>query len=173
MKHVLVKFRKDCLSGIVTGRADTSFFNGVFIDYFGKQTSIKAVANIVVVDAHTVIVTPFDKHISQEIERCMNSLGYECSTNESLIRVKMPRAIKPGVRDGVHQRLAKQARLEIENIVRETVHDISALPEFASVDLAETLSALRLLAQRYIAEIERDSDQDDDDNDSGPALVKR
>lgn len=172
MRQVLAKFRKDLRSIMVTGRANTSFLDEVFINYFGMPTPITAVAHIAVANTHTVVITPFDKDISKEIERCMFSLGYESLVDErSVIRVKVPKAIKPRVMEGVHSRLSKQACDEIAIIVRVTINDISKLPEYAAVDLTEIRSALDRLAQKYIAEIERDSDHDDDD--SGPALVKR
>ncbi len=57
------------LAKIRTGRAHPSLLEHVQVDYYGSEVPISQAANVVVEDARTLAVTPFDKSMTGTIEK--------------------------------------------------------------------------------------------------------
>src|SRR5690606_24610436 len=97
---------------IRTGRAHPSILDGVFVSYYGNDTPLSQVANISVTDARTLTISPWEKKLTQEIEKAImkSDLGLNPSSTGDLIRVPMP-VLTEETRKG----FLKQARAEAEN----------------------------------------------------------
>ena len=52
------------LAKVRTGRAHTGILDHVMVDYYGNPTPINQVANLTLVDARTIGVTPFEKKMT-------------------------------------------------------------------------------------------------------------
>lgn len=59
----------DDLAKIRTGRAHPDLLAHVTIDYYGVDTPITQAANITVLDARTLGITPWEKGLSSKIEK--------------------------------------------------------------------------------------------------------
>ena len=57
------------LSKIRTGRAHAGILDHISVDYYGAQTLLSQVANITVADATTINVQPYEKTMTQVIEK--------------------------------------------------------------------------------------------------------
>jgi len=75
-----------------TGRATPAVLDKVMVDSYGSRQSISHVANIVVEDARTLMISPWDKAMVQEIEKAImvSELGLSTSVSDSGIRVSFP-----------------------------------------------------------------------------------
>ena len=60
MKKTLETLKND-LGKIRTGRAHTGLLDHVMVDYYGTPTPINGVANVTLLDARTLAVTPWEK----------------------------------------------------------------------------------------------------------------
>lgn len=80
------------LSVIRTGRASPAILDFVQVEAYGSRMSIKELANIVVEDAKTVRVEPWDTSMGKEIEKAINNsnLGLSLSPFEKGLRVIFP-----------------------------------------------------------------------------------
>ena len=116
---------------IRTGRAHPSLLESIRVDYYGSETPLDQVANVVVEDARTLSVTPWEKTMVQEIEKAImkSDLGLNPATAGVVIRIPMP-ALTEETRKGY----VRQARQEAENArisVRNARRDaMNVLKEF-------------------------------------------
>ena len=90
--HKSVEAFKVDLSKIRTGRAHTGILDHVSVDYYGAQTPLNQVAKITLMDARTISVAPFEKKMSQAIEKAIrdSNLGLNPASAGDAIRVPMP-----------------------------------------------------------------------------------
>lgn len=52
-----------------TGRAHPSLLDSISVSYYGADTPLKQVANVVAEDARTLALTVFDKSVTQAVEK--------------------------------------------------------------------------------------------------------
>jgi ribosome recycling factor len=80
------------LSVIRTGRATPMILDFVQVEAYGSKMAIKELANIVVEDAKTVRVEPWDASVSKSIEKAINSsnLGLSVAPFEKGLRIIFP-----------------------------------------------------------------------------------
>jgi len=97
---------------IRTGRAHPGILDGIMVDYYGNQTPLKQVANILVEDARSLLITPWEKPLIPLIEKAIlkSDLGLNPATSGDNIRLPMPPLTEENRRE-----LAKLARSEAEN----------------------------------------------------------
>ena len=80
------------LSKIRTGRPSPAILDHVHVDYYGSMVPISQVANVTLVDARTLGVSPWEKKMAQPIDKAIreSDLGLNPSMVGELIRVPMP-----------------------------------------------------------------------------------
>lgn len=116
---------------IRTGRAHPSLLDSIRVDYYGSDTPLSQVANIVVEDARTLSVTPWEKPMVQEIEKAImkSDLGLNPATAGTVIRIPMP-ALTEETRKG-YVRQARQeaetARVSVRNARRDAMSHLKDL----------------------------------------------
>ncbi len=92
---------KQSLSKVRTGRAHPSLLDHLRVDYYGSEVPISQVANIGVEDGRTLIVTPWEKHMVQAVERAIltSDLGLNPNTAGTVMRIPMPALTEETRRD--------------------------------------------------------------------------
>lgn len=116
---------------IRTGRAHPSLLETIRVDYYGSETPLSQVANIVVEDARTLSVTPWEKAMVQDIEKAImkSDLGLNPATAGLVIRIPMP-ALTEETRKG-YVRQARQeaetARVSVRNARRDAMSHLKDL----------------------------------------------
>lgn len=110
MTKNLVSFRHN-LAKIRTGRASPNILAHITIDYHSTQIPISQIASIVILDARTLSITPWEKGISAKIEKAILSadLGLNPinSGNNLLVQI-------PNLSAERRKTMVKQVRLEAE-----------------------------------------------------------
>ena len=103
---------EDELVKIRAGKASPSMLNGLTIEYYGSQTPLNQVSVVKTLDAKTLVITPFEKGIIQDIEKAIfqANLGVTPQNDGDLIRIVLPPTTEERRRD-----LVKQARHHGEN----------------------------------------------------------
>lgn len=107
-----IDFLEDKLSKIRAGKANPKLLDDIRVEYYGNPTPLNNVANVVVPDAKTIIVTPWEKKILPDVERAiMNSdLGITPENNGDIIRITLP-----PLTEERRKQLAKQVKSESES----------------------------------------------------------
>ncbi|WP_304342695.1 ribosome recycling factor [Chryseobacterium koreense] len=106
LKHLDHAFQK-----IRAGRASTSMIQDVMVEYYGAPTPISQVANLMVPDAMTISIQPWDKTAIGAIEKAIinSNLGFAPSNNGENIILNVPPLTEERRRE-----LAKSAKAETE-----------------------------------------------------------
>jgi len=97
---------------IRTGRATASLLDSIRVDYYDKPTPLSQVASISIEDAKTLAIVPWEKGVSQGIERAIleSDLGLNPAVSGDTIRVILPDLTEETRRDFI-----KKAKAEAEN----------------------------------------------------------
>ena len=147
---------------IRTGRANPSILDSVMVSYYGSDTPLTQVANVVVEDARTLSVTPWEKSMVPQIEKAIlkSDLGLNPSTAGTVIRIPMPMLTEETRRDLVKQAKneAENARVSVRNARRDANGDIKELlkdKEISEDEEKRALDEVQKLTDKYVAEVEK------------------
>ena len=107
---------KSALSKIRTGRAHTGLLENLQVEYYGNPTPLSQVANLTLIDARTIGVSPWEKNMFSVVEKAIreSDLGLNPANSGDIIRVPMPALTEERRRGGLRVAgppvLGRQAR---------------------------------------------------------------
>jgi len=161
MDKSVQSFKTD-LGKVRTGRAHTGLLDHVRVDYYGTPTPITQVAKIVLIDARTIGVTPFEKKLITTVERSIREadLGLNPSTSGDTIRLPMPALTEERRKEliKVVKHEAENARIAVRNLRRDANHQLKeALKnhEVSENDERRAQDEVQKMTDRHIAAIEK------------------
>ncbi len=161
MKKTLDALKTD-LGKIRTGRPHTGLLDHVSVDYYGTPTPIPQVANVTLIDARTIGVAPWDKKMTNAIEKAIreSDLGLNPAATGDLIRVPMPALTEERRRDliKVVRHEAENARVAVRNIRRDSnqqLKDLLKQKKVAEDDERRAQDDVQKLTDRYITEVDK------------------
>jgi ribosome recycling factor len=150
------------LGKVRTGRAHTGILDHIHVDYYGNPTPLNQVANVSLLDARTISVTPWEKKMVSAIEKAIReaNLGLNPAAMGDLIRVPMPPLTEERRKDlaKVVKGEAENARVAVRNIRRDANNGLKDLLKSKKVSEDEERSAqddVQKLTDRFIAEIDK------------------
>jgi ribosome recycling factor len=144
-----------------TGRASTALLEHFKVEYYGSDMPLSQVANIVVEDARTLTVTPWDKSMVPIIEKAImkSDLGLNPNTAGSVIRLPMPALTeqrrKELVKAAKHE--AEGARVAVRNVRRDVMQELKEMLKEKLVsedDDRRAQDEIQKLTDKYVAEID-------------------
>jgi ribosome recycling factor len=153
---------KSDLAKVRTGRAHTGILDHIAVDYYGTLTPIPQVANVTLLDARTIGVSPWDKKMASAIEKAIRdaNLGLNPATMGETVRVPMPALTEERRKEltkVVHHE-AENARVAVRNVRRDAIHHLKDLLKQKKVGEDEERRAqdeVQKLTDRSIAEIDK------------------
>lgn len=150
------------LGKVRTGRAHTGILDHVMVDYYGTPTAINQVANVNLVDARTIGITPWEKKLVGAIEKAIrdSDLGLNPSSQGDLIRVPMPALTEERRKEliKVVKGEAEGAKVAIRNLRRDangTLKDLLKEKEISEDDERRAQDDIQKLTDRNIAEVDK------------------
>ena len=161
MKKTLETLKSD-LGKVRTGRAHAGILDHVVVDYYGTPTPISQVANVTLIDARTIGVSPWDKKMSGAIEKAIrdSDLGLNPATMGETVRVPMPSLTEERRKEliKVVRHEGESARVAIRNVRRDANNHLKDLLKQKKVAEDEERRAqddVQKLTDRHIAEIDK------------------
>ena len=153
---------KNGLTKIRTGRANPGLLDTVHVDYYGSMVPISQVANVSLLDARTISVSPWEKGMGAKIERAIrdSDLGLNPAAQGDLIRVPMPamteerrRELTKVVRaEGEHAKVAiRNLRRDANDGVKKLVKDKLASED----DERRSQEEIQRFTDRFIADVDK------------------
>lgn len=146
---------------IRTGRAHPSILDSVMVSYYGNDTPLSQVANVSVLDARTLSISPWERQIVPDIEKAImkSDLGLNPSTTGELIRVPMPALTEETRKNYIKQAKAEaeHARVSVRNVRRDANGDLKDLVKSKDISEDEERRAqdeIQKLTDKYIAEVD-------------------
>ncbi|MGZ5067410.1 MAG: ribosome recycling factor, partial [Usitatibacter sp.] len=123
LKHDLAKVR--------TGRAHTGLIDHLRVDYYGSEMPINQVANVTLADARTIAIQPFEKKMTQVIEKAIrdSDLGVNPATSGDVIRVPMPALTEERRREltKIVKHDGENSKVAVRNIRRDAITHLKSL----------------------------------------------
>jgi len=161
MDKTIQAFKTD-LAKVRTGRAHTGLLDHVQVDYYGTPTPISQVAKVTLVDARTIGVTPFEKKMTQPIEKAIrdSELGLNPAAQGETIRVPMPLLTEERRKEliKVVKHEAENARVAVRNLRRDAIHHLKdglKKHEVSENDERRAQDEVQKMTDRHIAEIDK------------------
>ncbi len=155
---------------IRTGRAHPSILDGVMVSYYGSDTPLRQIANVIAEDSRTLALTVFDRGMIQAVEKAImtSDLGLNPATAGTTIRVPMP-ALTEETRKGYTKQAraeAENARVAVRNIRRDAIAQLKDLVKEKEISEDEERRAqddVQKLTDKYVAEIDKALDGKESD----------
>jgi len=161
MKKTLETLKAD-LGKVRTGRAHAGLLDHLQVDYYGTPTPLNQVANITLMDARTIGVTPWEKQLASAIEKAIreSDLGLNPATMGETVRVPMPALTEERRHDliKVVRSEAESARIAIRNIRRDANNHLKESlkrKEIAEDEERRAQDEVQKLTDRHISEIDK------------------
>ena len=161
MESAIDDFKRK-LGTVRTGRASVSLLDTVMVDYYGTPTPINGVANVTLLDARTIGVTPWDKKMVAVVDKAIreSDLGLNPATMGETVRVPMPALTEERRRDliKVVHKEAESARVAVRNIRREAnnqLKDLLKQKKLAEDAERRAQDEVQKLTDRFVAEIDK------------------
>jgi len=153
---------KNSLTKVRTGRANPGLLDTVQVEYYGSMLPISQVANVSLLDARTISVSPWEKGMGAKIEKAIrdSDLGLNPSSQGDLIRVPMPpmteerrkELVKVVKGEGEHAKIAiRNLRRDANDGVKKLVKDKLASED----DERRATEDIQKFTDRYIAEVDK------------------
>ena len=153
---------KTDLGKVRTGRAHTGILDHITVDYYGSQMPLNQVANVTLLDARTIGISPWEKKMGAVIEKAIreSDLGLNPAAQGDLIRVPMPALTEERRRDliKVVKGEAENAKVAVRNLRRDANHHLKELlkqKEVSEDDERRAQDEVQKLTDRFIAEIDK------------------
>ena len=122
---------KQELAKLRTGRAHPSLLEHIMVSYYGTPTPLSQIANVAVENARTLMVTPWEKNMVQDIEKAIltANLGLNPNTAGTTIRIPMPPLTEERRKSLVKVvgGEAERARVAVRNIRRDANQELKTL----------------------------------------------
>ena len=161
MKKSIDSLKTD-LAKVRTGRAHAGILDHVMVDYYGTPTAIPGVANVTLIDARTIGVSPWEKKMTSAIEKAIRDadLGLNPSATGDIVRVPMPSLTEERRRDltKIVKGEGETAKVAVRNVRRDANTQLKDLLKKKSVAEDEERRAqddIQKLTDRHIAEIDK------------------
>jgi ribosome recycling factor len=111
------------LAKIRSGKATTALLDGVKVDYYGNPTPVNQVANVTVLDAHTLSVTPWDKSVLSAVDRAIleANIGFNPVSDGTNLKIPVPPLNEERRRDLVKiiKKFGEESKVAVRNIRRD------------------------------------------------------
>ncbi len=112
------------IATVRTGRANPAILSRVMVDYYGSSVPLTQIASVSSPDPRTLLITPFDKSATKDIERAIqeSDLGFNPNNQGEAIFINVPALNDERRRDLVRtvHTMAEEARVAVRNIRRDS-----------------------------------------------------
>ena len=95
-----------------TGKVSVSILDNVKVEYYGSLTTLSQVATVLVLDATTISIAPWEKQILQDVEKAINlaNIGVNPNNDGEVIKLFFPPMTTEQRKD-----IVKQAKIKADN----------------------------------------------------------
>jgi len=130
MDKTIVAFRQE-ISKVRSGKATTALLDGIKIDYYGTPTPLNQVANVTVLDAHTLSITPWDKNMVIVIDKAILTadLGFNPLNDGTNIKIPIPQLTEERRRDlgKLVKKFGEDAKVSLRSIRHHAIDKLKKL----------------------------------------------
>lgn len=130
MQKSLEAFEQN-IGAVRTGRANPAVLNRVTVNYYGSNMPLNQVASIASPDPRTLVITPFDKSILQDIEKAIqeSDLGFNPNNQGDNVFISVPQLNDERRRDLMRtvKSMAEETKVALRNIRRDANDELKEM----------------------------------------------
>ncbi|AKT52229.1 ribosome recycling factor [Arsenicicoccus sp. oral taxon 190] len=152
---------KEDFGAIRTGRANPALFHKIMVDYYGAPTPLQQLASIQVPEARMVLITPFDKTATKDVEKALrqSSLGLNPSEDGGVLRINLPELTQERRKEYIKiaREKGEHGKVSMRNIRRHAKDQIDKLVKDGGVGEDEGTRAekeLETLTKKYTDQVD-------------------
>lgn len=152
---------KTALTKLRTGRASAGLLDHLRVDYYGSEVPISQVANVVVEDARTISITPWEKTLVSAVEKAImtSDLGLNPNTAGTTIRIVMPPLTEERRKDLVKvvKGEAENAKVAVRGVRRDAntaVKDLVKGKLISTDDEKRAETDIQKLTDQFVAKVD-------------------
>ncbi|NPA11579.1 MAG: ribosome recycling factor [Epsilonproteobacteria bacterium] len=160
MQKSIDVLKKD-LNTLRTGKVSIHVLDGVNVEYYGAPTPLNQVANINAVDATTVVVSPWDKSIINDIERAIQeaNVGANPNNDGDTIKLYFPPMTEEERKKQAKKakEFAEKAKIAIRNVRRDANDKIKKKfkdKEITEDDQKRGLDEIQKITDDFVAKVD-------------------
>lgn len=149
------------LAKIRAGKASTSIFDSIMVDYYGMTVPMHQSATLTTPDARTIVIQPFEKSMLKELEKAimLSNLSLNPSNDGTVLRITIPPLTEERRKDLAKQSKQKSedAKISVRNIRRDANDALKKLvKDGLAQDECKTFEdAVQKETDAYIIKIEK------------------
>lgn len=159
LMHKAVENTRKEFSSIRTGKATTSLLDVVRVEAYGSHVPLTQVALVSAPEARLLTVQPFDKALSQVIEKALreSDLGLNPANQGGIIRVPIPALNEERRRElvKVMHKLGEEGRVAVRHARGEAHAKIKKLDKIAQDDRTRGEKELQKFTDEHIKQIDQ------------------
>lgn len=157
MQKAIESTRRE-LSGIRSGKASPTLLDVVRVDAYGSSMPLNQVAMVSAPEPRLLTVQPFDKGLTQAIEKAIrdSGLGLNPATQGAIIRVPLPMLSEERRRDLVKiiHKLAEEGRVAVRHARTDALSKVKKLEKISEDDKARAEKDIQKLTDEHIRQID-------------------
>jgi ribosome recycling factor len=156
-----VEVTKNDFASLRAGRATPALLDRIIVDYYGTPTPINQLANITVPEARLLVIQPWDKSVTPQIEKAImkSDLGINPTSDGTVIRLAIPQLTEERRVELVKvvKKKAEEGRIAVRNIRREANDELKAAQKDGHIAEDESKRGqdqIQKITDKYIKEID-------------------
>ena len=162
MDKAFSSFQKE-LSKIRGGAVSKSIFDDIKVDYYGAQTPLNQLCNINTNEASTIILTPYDVSVADEVVKSIqkSDLGFNPNNDDGVIIINVP-PLTQERRQELVKFLNKQSeafKISVRNVRKEANDDIKKSLKNKEITEDQEKSGLKKIQDQTDIFIQKISDE--------------
>lgn len=119
---------KKNFAAVRTGRANPALLDHVTVSYYGSTVPLKQLASISAPEARMIVVTPYDKGASAEIEKAIltSDLGINPRREGGVIRLVLPEPSEERRKELVKvvKKESEEGKIAVRNVRRDAIESL-------------------------------------------------
>ncbi len=151
------------LAGVRAGRANPKILDKVMVEYYGVETPINQVANIMVPEARMIAIQPWDASILKEVEKAIQKadIGLTPNNDGKVIRLVFPELTEERRKELVKdiKKMSEESKVALRNIRRDAIDDFKAKEKASEItedDLHKAEEDIQKLTDKYVENIDKE-----------------
>ena len=147
------------LNSVRNGRASAALLDRITLDYYGTPTPLKNMATIGAPEPRLLTVQPFDKGLSQAIEKAIRDagLGLNPASQGTVIRVPLPMLSEERRKELVKvvHKLAEEGKIAVRHARTDTLSKVKKLERIPEDDKTRAEKDVQKLTDEHVKQVDQ------------------
>jgi len=161
MKKTVEAFHRE-FNTVRTGRASAAIVEGIKVEYYGQEISLRQIANISIPDAKLIVIQPWDPQLLSEIEKAIlaSDIGITPTNDGKVVRLNVPALTQERREELVKlvRKMAEDGRISLRSarhVANETIDKLEKEKKISEDEKFKTHKDTQKLIEKYTEEIDK------------------